>query len=163
MNSSLKNYFFAGVTAALALLFVSWQMGYSANLQKLVFTSQSQLPKETKSIVGKIVTITDTTLTIFTTDSTGSTRNAFTNAATVFERITRKDRKTFRNDMLAFSKKIKIATTSDTSSKFPLPFTLQKISFADLHVGDIVAVTAADSILSESTFTATRVSVQTSP
>ena len=163
-TTSLKKYFFAGAAASLAVIVVVWQVGYDTGAKSIsAQITQSQSPAEVKSVVGKIVNISGATLTVITTASTGSVRDVTTDSNTVFERVIRKNPKTLQSDMLAFNKRIKTATTSDTPLQFPLPFTFKKISLTDLRVGDIVVVTAAEDILTKSQFTATRVSVQSPP
>lgn len=151
----LKKYFFAGVFAALATVLVAWQVGYDTGL-KSVSTAQTQTPAQAKTTVGKIIGITGTTITVqpFAAYSlTQKNLKVSTNSKTIFERMIDKNQTMFQNELKA----------AQTSGARPLPYTLQKISLKDLRSGDTVVVTAAESILTASEFTATKITVEPTP
>ncbi len=164
-----KRFITALVVADLSvLLFFIWYSGYIGGLQKSALTTQATqaqlLSSDAKSIFGKIIDISGTTLTMTSLEAP-SIREVTTDAATVFEQIAPKDQKVFQSEIITFDARKKTAEADGTPllpSEYPSPFAFQKLSLSDLRVGDIVTVTATDTILSESTFTATRVSVQSS-
>ncbi|MEK7145090.1 MAG: hypothetical protein AAB794_04540 [Patescibacteria group bacterium] len=162
---TIQKYFFAGAAAALALVFVAWQIGYRTGLESTptIQATQAQLLSDGKSIFGKIIDISGATLTIATLDSALPIRKVIIDSETVLGRLVPKDQKVYQSEITDFNGKIDTEKSSTALLQFPSPFASETISLTNLRVGDIVTVTAADTILLESTFTATRVSVQSPP
>ena len=168
----MKKYFFAASAAALAMVFVAWQAGYSTGVKApssgtRTQVVQNRIPKEAKSITGKITGVAGTTISLqtFGTYSTqkNTERTVMTDAATIFERDMPKDQNAFQSELSAFSEKLQASRAEGSSlpsSAYPAPFTLEGISLSDLRVGDIVMVTAAENILTADSFTATKVVVE---
>jgi len=129
-SAPLKPYFFASAAAALALLFVSGHMGYTLGRANSV----AKLPPAPKATIGKIVSITGTTITIrppvASSTTPVATQEIFTDAKTTFSQI-------------QFGKDNRLASST--------------ITLADLRSGDIIGAKAVAGITK--TFNAAEVTV----
>lgn len=78
--------------------------------------------------------------------------------STVVERFMRKDMLVFAKELDAFSQNK--ARSTSTPPKPPAPYTLGKVTFSDIKVGDIVTVSSLKDIATLTTFTATTIAIQ---
>ncbi len=162
MHTSLRKYFFAGASAALALIFFIWHVGYTAGLTRSLQTqgTQTSAQANSRSVIGKIIDITGTTLTLDTPGLEPTKREVRTDSETAFGRLVPKDQDIYQKEVETFRQQVQVTTESGgpfLGKNIPAPFLFEKISLTDLQVGSIVQVTAATDVLSRDRFTAVRV------
>ncbi len=159
-----RTYVIAAFTALLSMIPIAWHIGYSTGLEGSLSVTQVQA---SKSLMGKIIDITGTTITLqsFIPGQTTRKVTVTTDSATVFEQVVQKDQKVYRDEVRAFDAKVQTAQANDTPlsnenfKDIPLPFSFTPMTLADLSLGESIVVTAAENILSKTKFRATRVTL----
>ncbi len=154
MNTQpLKNYFFAGAAAALAMTFFVWHVGYLAG-RTSTQTTLAQTTPVMNGFMGTIVSINGTSIVLKTKMNPEDTSNheIITTSATTFDQIVPKDPLVYQDEFRAFNEE-----TSDGTTTPPLPYSLKKVSLTDLQSGNSIIV-FGDTVAGR--FTASRILIE---
>ncbi len=145
----------------------SYQAGFDA-AKKLVLDSSMggmfQTPDDVRVLQGTVTAISGNQLTLHTQsinpfdDPALADRTVLINASTTVVKLAQKDPKTFQAEMSAFMK----ATQSGTpqTAPPPQPFTHVPATIADIAVGNVVTISAADNVKTAKSFTASQIQIQ---
>ena len=134
MMETTQKYFFAGASAALAMVFFVWHIGFVEGSARDGIASTQ--PPLTNGYRGTITSINGTTITLkSSTPQDTSTHQLFTDFATIFDQIIPKDPFVYQGELSAFKAKAKQASTTP-----PLPYSLKKVSLTDLRSGNSIIV-----------------------
>ncbi len=145
----------------------SYQAGFDAAKQLVLDSSLGGMfktPDDIRSLSGTVTAISGNQLTLHTQstnpfdDPALADRTVLINASTTVVKLAQKDPKTFQTEMNAFMK----ATQSGTSQPAtpPEPFTRVPATVADIAVGNVVTVSAADNVKTAKSFTASQIQIQ---
>jgi hypothetical protein len=162
--------YFWGYAHGIVTLPTSYAPTNSAAINTLVPsapTSTLSLSGRVKSINGSVITMDANSLTPGSPLAAGGfsvSRAVTVTSDTKIIKEVPTDPAVFQQEMQAYTKRASSASTSTTSTvpvPPPLPFTETSIALSDIHVGDMIAVTASSNIISAASFTATTVQDET--
>lgn len=163
------------VAMVVASVFIEYQVGYGRGVgtrmsQLSDVSSVSSIPTESHMVVGTVERISGQKITIkdfqkipnIVANQPGRLI-VVANQVTNIERFVQKDAATVKNDLATFSEKLKRTQNLTIAMTPPEPFIRKKILLNDIHVGDIVIVSAVEDISNLATFTATEIDIKVVP